>query len=65
MIPEWKETTVDGPRTRRWSLDRAQCAELATHRIAWLGLDTVAAPYRRVRLAPSGSFLLACLEGEG
>ncbi|MBX7121865.1 MAG: helix-turn-helix domain-containing protein [Opitutaceae bacterium] len=65
MSPVWKETTVDGPRTRRWSLDRGQCAELATHRIAWLGLDTVAAPYRRVRLAPSGSFLLACLEGEG
>ena len=65
MIPEWKETTLDGPRTRRWSLDQRQCGELATHRIAWLGLDTVAAPYSRVRLAPSGSFLLACLEGEG
>ena len=35
------------------------------HRIAWLGLDAVAAPYRRVRLAPSGSFVLATLEGEG
>ncbi len=65
MTPEWKETTIDGPRTRRWSLDRSQCAELAVHRIAWLGMDTVAAPYRRVRLAPSGSFLLACLDGEG
>ncbi len=65
MIPEWKETTIDGARTRRWSLDRRQCGELAIHRIAWLGLDTVAAPYRRVRLAPSGSFLLASIEGEG
>ena len=35
------------------------------HRIVWLGLDTVYAPYSRVRLAPSGSFFLACLEGEG
>lgn len=61
----WKETTIDGPRTRRWSLDATQCTELAAHHIAWLGLDTVHAPYRRVRLSPSGSFILACLEGEG
>jgi AraC-like DNA-binding protein len=61
----WKETTVDGPRTRRWSLDVKQCAEFAAYRIAWLGIDTVYAPYNRVRLAPSGSFFLASLEGEG
>ncbi len=61
----WQETTIDGPRTRRWSLDRKQCGELAVHRIAWLGLDVVHAPYRRVRLAPGGSFFLATLEGEG
>ncbi len=65
MNAPWNETTIDGPGTHRWSLDRRQCGELAAHRIAWLGLDTVAAPYSRVRLAPSGSFLLACLEGEG
>lgn len=65
MNPEWQETTVDGARTRRWSLDVKQCPDLGEHHIAWLGLDTVHAPYRRVRLAPSGSFLLACLEGEG
>ena len=66
MTPtRWKETTIDGPRTRRWSLDAKQCPELATHRIAWLGIDTVHSPYSRVRLAPSGSFFLACLEGEG
>lgn len=64
MTP-WQETTIDGPRTRRWSLDARACPELAAHRIAWLGIDTVQTPYRRVRLAPSGSFLLAGLEGEG
>lgn len=63
--PRWKETTIDGPRTRRWSLDSRQCAEFAAHHIAWLGIDTVSAPYRRVRLSPSGSFLLASLDGEG
>jgi AraC-like DNA-binding protein len=61
----WEETTIDGARTRRWSLDVKQCPELAVHRIAWLGLDEVATPYRRVRLAPSGSFVLATLAGEG
>lgn len=61
----WKETTIDGRRTRRWSLDAKQCPEFAPHRIAWLGIDTVHSPYSRVRLAPSGSFFLACLEGEG
>jgi len=60
-----QETTIDGPRTRRWSLDAGQCPELAAHHIAWLGIDTVFAPYSRVRLAPSGSFFLATLEGEG
>ncbi|MES2694791.1 MAG: AraC family transcriptional regulator, partial [Verrucomicrobiota bacterium] len=60
MNPAWQETTVDGARTRRWSLDVKQCPDLAEHHIAWLGLDKVYAPYRRVRLAPSGSFLLAC-----
>lgn len=60
-----KETTIDGRRTRRWALDVKQCAELKTHHIAWLGIDIVHAPYRRVRLMPSGSFLLATLEGEG
>jgi len=65
MTPVWQETTIDGPRTQRWSLDQNQCAELASHHIAWLGIDTVFAPYNRVRLAPTGSFFLACLEGEG
>lgn len=65
MTSPWQETTIDGPRTRRWSLDAKQCPDLAEHHIAWLGLDTVFAPYRRVRLAPSGSFILACLAGEG
>lgn len=59
------ETTLDGPRTRRWALEQKECPELLAHHIAWLGLDTVYAPYRRVRLAPTGSFLLAALEGEG
>ncbi len=65
MPTRWKETTVDGAHTRLWSLDRRQCAELGAHRIAWLGVHEARAPFRRVRLAPSGSFILASLAGEG
>ncbi|HSH96394.1 MAG TPA: AraC family transcriptional regulator [Roseimicrobium sp.] len=59
------ETTVDGPRSRRWVLEAGDCRELAVHRIARLGIDEVVTPYRRVRLKPAGSFILAVLEGQG
>jgi AraC-like DNA-binding protein len=59
------ETTVDGAGTRLWSLHRDACAELATHRILHLGLTDAAPPYRRVRLRPGGSFVMACHEGRG
>ena len=59
------ETTIDGPSTRLWSVHRDDCPELAMHRILHLGLTDAAAPYRRVRLAPSGSFVMACHEGRG
>ena len=65
MSSTWKETTIDGARTRRWWLDAAQCPELKACSIGWLGIYTAYSPYRRVRLAPSGSFFLATLEGEG
>jgi AraC-like DNA-binding protein len=60
-----RETTINGARTRRWVLTDAECPELKVHRIARLGIDRAWAPYQRVRLRPSGSFLLACMEGEG
>lgn len=59
------ETTIDGPRTRRWVVEAAECAEMGTHRIARLGMDEALPPYRRVRMAPGGSFVLACLGGSG
>lgn len=59
------ETTIDGPRTRRWFIEAKDCAELATCRIARLGLDDTFAPYRRVRLKPEGSFFLDCVAGRG
>lgn len=59
------ETTVDGPRTVRWELNAADCLELAARRVSRLGIHQAMAPYRRVRVRPSGSFVLACFEGEG
>jgi AraC-like DNA-binding protein len=59
------ETTIDGPRTRRWVLEASACAELAACRIARVGLDDCATPYARVRLRPAGSFFLETAQGEG
>lgn len=61
----WTETTIDGPRTRRWVVEERECAELRTHRMARLGMDEARRPYRRVRVSPTGSFVLACTGGEG
>lgn len=59
------ETTIDGPRTRRWVLEVGDCRELAAHRIARMGIDDAAHPYQRVRRNPPGSFVMACTGGKG
>lgn len=64
-IPPLTETTIDGPRSRRWWIEARDCAELAACRIARLGMDEAHAPYHRVRLQPEGSFFLDCVEGSG
>jgi AraC-like DNA-binding protein len=61
----FKETTIDGPRTKVWRLLAEECPELSSHRIARLGWDLGGPRYERVRLQPTGSFILACIEGEG
>lgn len=63
--PHLTETTIDGPRTRRWILEAADCPELAACRMARVGLEEARAPYRRVRLQPAGSFFLASISGAG
>ncbi len=65
LLPTLTETTLDGPRTRRWVLEASACAELAACRIARVGLDDCAPPYTRVRLRPTGSFFLETTAGEG
>ena len=65
LLPTLTETTLDGPRTRRWVLESTVCPELAACRIARVGLDDCAPPYARVRLRPMGSFFLETTAGEG
>jgi len=59
------ETTHDGPGSRLWSLTRDDLPELAVHRIKRLGLADAVPPYRRVRVRPTGSFVMVCHEGRG
>ena len=59
------ETTVDGASSRLWSVARDECPELGVHRISRLGLADAAAPYARVRLRPTGSFVLVGHAGRG
>lgn len=63
--PTLQETTRDGPKTRRWLLEAGHCRALGIHRIARLGIEEAEAPYERVRLSPTGSFIMICLSGSG
>ena len=60
-----RDVTIDGSGTRRWVIDAAECPELRTHRISRLGLDECGTGYERVRVTPSGSFVMACTGGRG
>ncbi len=60
-----QETTIDGPKTRRWVLGVGECRELGVHRMVRLGIEEAVVPYERVRCSPGGSFLMACREGVG
>ena len=62
---EMRETTVNGSQTRRWVVEAGECAALVVQRVARLGIDEAVAPYRRVRMSPEGSFVLACVKGRG
>ncbi len=59
------ETTVNGEQSVLWRLEASDCPLLERMRISHVGIDDAAVPYRRVRLRPSGSFVLACVSGQG
>jgi AraC-like DNA-binding protein len=60
-----RETTINNPEDRITMIKAEDCAPLRLHRIAHVGWAEVRVPYARVRLQPSGSYLLICVEGEG
>jgi len=59
------DVTEDGPETRHWSLEVEQWAALRAQRIRRLGITWGAEGYRRVRVMPSGSFVMATCAGSG
>jgi len=59
------ETTIDGAATKLWLLSSDDCPELRVHRIKRLGLTDAAVPYQRVRISPTGSFVMVGHVGRG
>ncbi len=51
--------------TKGWLRGMPVCPLLATHSIAHTGILEARAPYEIVRVVQSGTFMLACLAGEG
>jgi AraC-like DNA-binding protein len=60
-----RETSRDSPHTREHKLSAEQCPVLALHRIAHVGWVETPAPYERVRVQPSGSYVQVSVSGEG
>lgn len=59
------DTSLDGPETDAWRLGTEECPLLGAHGIAHVGLADTGHGYERVRLKPTGSFVLETLGGEG
>jgi AraC-like DNA-binding protein len=59
------EISRDSPHTTQAKVTAEQCRVLALHRIAHVGWAETPAPYRRVRVQPSGSYVHVSLAGEG
>jgi AraC-like DNA-binding protein len=56
---------VDKQDPRDWMKDLPVCSVLNQHQIAHVGVCHAKAPFRIVRTQQSGSYFLACLNGEG
>jgi len=60
-----KVVRVDAADSRDWLQGAPVCPALGQHRIAHLGVCEARAPYCIVRMKQSGTYFMACLEGEG
>lgn len=56
---------ADSSDTRKWIREAPICPLLAQHHISHVGLMRAEPPFEIVRLDQSGTFMLACFEGEG
>ena len=59
------DVSFDSAGTKCWFLTPAECPLLAAHGMARVGIDDTCAGYQRVRLRPSGSFIMEATKGEG
>lgn len=55
----------DAADLRGWLLESVMCPLLAEHGIAHVGLMEAKRPFELIRKEQSGTFMLACFEGEG
>ena len=56
---------ADSSDPRKWIRDAPVCPLLSQHHISHVGLMMAKPPFEIVRLDQSGTFMLACYEGEG
>jgi AraC-like DNA-binding protein len=60
-----QDLSIDGDRTRTWTLRAADCPALAIHHIRHVDTFEAYDPFCRVRLNPNGSHVMGCYGGEG
>jgi AraC-like DNA-binding protein len=56
---------ADGADPRDWLQGSPECVLLKKHHIAHVGIMTAKAPFRVTRTNPSGTYMMACMEGRG
>ncbi|WP_240914694.1 AraC family transcriptional regulator [Roseimicrobium sp. ORNL1] len=64
-VPFGTDVTRNGRGTREMILEASSCPALGAHRISRVGIEWATPGFQRVRLRPSGSFLMAVCEGSG
>jgi AraC-like DNA-binding protein len=63
--PERVDITRNGRGTKQCVLGAADCPALGAHRISRVGIEWATPGFQRVRVRPSGSFIMAVCEGSG
>jgi len=64
-LTRYQVVRADGSDSRGWMQKGPVCPLLAQHQISHCGIMKAASPFEIVRTNQSGTFMLACLEGEG